>query len=117
MSFDEPDRYAADFDWVDVDPGDDEEPEDWDDNWHWYDDPPRPAREEPDCYVCNDAGGRCCEPTRLDILRCRVRSQLQHLWRKLSPRRHQVPVDDPWAPAAPSTPPASSRGFADEPPF
>jgi hypothetical protein len=114
VSFDEPDRYAADFDWDDVDP---DEAEDWDDNWHWYDEPPAYVKEEPDCYVCNDAGGRCCEPTRIDILRWRVRSQLQYLWRKLIRRRHHVQVDDPWAPAAQSTPPASSGGFADEPPF
>jgi hypothetical protein len=47
MSFDEPDCYAADFDWDDGDP-DDAEDEDWDDNWHWYDDPPRPHFDPPD---------------------------------------------------------------------
>lgn len=96
---------------------DDEPDEDWDDNWHWYDDDPRPPKEEPDCYVCNDGGGRCCEPTRLDILRWRVRSRLQLVLSKLRRPRRQTAVDDPWAPAASSTPSASSSGFVDEPPF
>lgn len=108
MSFDEPDRYAADFDWDDVDPGDDGEagfPEDWEDephwgdephdNWHWYDDPPRPAKEEPDCYVCNDNGGRCCEPTRLDLLRWRLRSRARDLLDKLRRRPVGTGPDEP----------------------
>lgn len=111
MSFDDdPDDY--DDGWYEPD---EDEPDD--DNWHWYDDPPRPPKEEPDCYVCNDDGGRCCEPTRLDVFRSRAGSWLQSLWDKLSWRRQQVRVDDPWAPAAPATPPASSGSFIDEPPF
>lgn len=92
MSFDEPDRYASDFDWDDVDPG---EAEDWDDNWHWYDDPPTPAKLEPDCYVCNDNGGRCCEPTRLDVLRWRLRSRARDLLDKLRRRPVGAGPDEP----------------------
>lgn len=111
MSFDVPD-------WDDIDPGEkDDEPEDWDDNWHWYDDPPRPPKEEPDCYSCNDGGCRSCQPTRLDVWRSEARYRLRHLWGKLRRRRNEVRVDDPWAPVASSAPPASSDRFTDEPPF
>lgn len=108
MTLDDPDDYEDGWHEPDED-----EP---DDNWHWYDDDPRPPKEEPDCYVCNDGGGRCCQPTRLDILRWRVRFRLRLVLNKLS-RRRQVLVDDPWAPAAPSAPPPSPGGFVSEPPF
>jgi hypothetical protein len=91
VSFDEPD-------WDDVDPEDDEDDdpvEDWDDNWHWYDDPPRPAKEEPDCYACNDAGCRSCIPSRLDILRWRLRSRIRDLLNKLRRRPTGIGPDEP----------------------
>ena len=88
MSFDD-----LDEDYDDRDGG--EPDEDWDDNWHWYDEPPSPAKEEPDCYVCNDNGGRCCEPTRLDILRWWLRSRVRDVLDKLRRRPVGTGPDEP----------------------
>jgi hypothetical protein len=60
----------------------------------WFDDDPVWVKEEPDCYVCNDFGGRCCEPTRLDILRWRIRSCVQE-WTQGLRRRRSGASDEP----------------------
>lgn len=70
--------------------------EDWDDNWHWYDDdPPAYVKEEPDCGACNDRGCRSCEPTRLDILRWRLRSRARDVLDKLRRRPVGTGPDEP----------------------
>lgn len=89
MSFDD----DSDEDYDDRDGG--EPDEDWDDNWHWYDDDLRPPKEEPDCYVCNDAGCRSCIPSRMDILRWRLRSRVRDLLDKLRHRPVGTGLDEP----------------------
>jgi hypothetical protein len=59
-----------------------------------FDDPWGPPKEEPDCYACNDAGCRACEPTRWDLVVRRVKDWWSRLWRRRAP----VQADDPWEP-------------------
>lgn len=86
---------AADFDWEDEGPDDDD----------WWDDDPVHVKEEPDCYACNDTGfiyfegdRRCsfCSPTRLEAWW----SDLKWRWRHWRMRRR-----------------ASQPVYDDEPPF
>jgi hypothetical protein len=92
MSFDEPDRYAADFDWDDVDPGDDEDYEPpYDDGWD--DEADGWERDEPNCHACDDQGCRRCIPSRFTILRWRLRDRMRHLFRRRRPTA--ASVDEP----------------------
>ena len=48
----------------------------------WDDECLIPAKEEPDCFSCNDRGCRWCAPSRLDIWRNRLTEPLRWLrWR------------------------------------